>query len=234
MLLALVGCSGDSGGVGSAGESTSTGEPTTGGQITATTIPVPMVTDSSGSTSPDGSSTAAADSSETGSSTADAVDSSSSGDTTGGSSSSETTESGPVTYDVSWCRLQFPSDIAVALGESFTIYVRFYAEGLTDQSPTNDPAAELVAELGWGPDGSDPSMGAVWDWSAAGPNPGWNDAAEPNNDEYWGDIVIDAPGTWDYAARLSGDGGMTWVYCDLDDLLTGGYTPDQAGSATVR
>ena len=77
---------------------------------------------------------------------------------------------------------------------------------------------------------------AAWTWTAATPNVGFdgNDWGEPNNDEYMADVAIDMVGTFDYAFRFSGDGGTTWVYCDLDDLLTGGYTPDQAGNAVIE
>ncbi|MCA9710832.1 MAG: hypothetical protein KDK70_33630, partial [Myxococcales bacterium] len=76
-------------------------------------------------------------------------------------------------------------------------------------------------------------MGAPWTFVTGTPNPGWDDVVEPNNDEYQGELSIDTAGIYDYAARISGDSGTTWVYCDLDDLLNGGYTPDQAGHAEV-
>jgi hypothetical protein len=152
--------------------------------------------------------------------------------TTGGDESESTGDVVPVTID--WCRLQSPASVDIAAGESFTAYGRYYIETVTDQSTLNDPHPLVVAELGYGADGSDPA-GDPWTWTPGTPNPGWdgNDWGEPNNDETMGEITIDRAGTYDYAMRLSGDGGTTWVYCDLDDLLNGGYTPDQAGDATV-
>ena len=41
-------------------------------------------------------------------------------------------------------------------------------------------------------------------------------------------------GVFDYAARISGDSGTTWVYCDLDGLVINGYTPDQARQFAKR
>src|SRR5690606_30543229 len=92
-----------------------------------------------------------------------------------------------------------------------TIYGRVYAAGLTDQTNGNDVAPNLLAQVGYGADGSDPASG--WTWVDAMPNPGW-DGSEPNNDEYQATLVAPAAGTHDYAYRFSGDGGATWVYCD--------------------
>ncbi|MEM7159730.1 MAG: hypothetical protein AAF799_43215 [Myxococcota bacterium] len=203
---------------------------------TATTIPLPTTDDQGSGTT----ATPTEDSSGSGSATTAATDGSDSGTTGEADSSSgepETSEDtrSTIEYDVSWCRLQFPPAVDVAVDEVFTVYVRLFAEGLTDQSSSNDLAPELMVEMGYGPDGSNPSMGdaASWTWVAGMGNPGWDDAKEPNNDEYWGDLAIGAAGVYDYASRISGDGGGSWVYCDLDDLLTGGYTPDMAGQAEV-
>ena len=203
---------------------------------TATTIPLPTVdAEATGTTE-----TPTEDSSGTGSEATGETGATDSGTDTGEDSSSGepgTTEDTKTTveYDVSWCRLQFPPMVDVAVDEAFTVYVRLFAEGLTDQSTATDTAPELVVEMGYGPDGTDPVLGggAAWSWVGAMANPGWTDGKEPNNDEYWGDLSIDTAGVYDYASRISGDGGMTWVYCDLDDLLNGGYTPDQAGHAEV-
>jgi hypothetical protein len=54
-----------------------------------------------------------------------------------------------------------------------------------------------------------------------------------NNDEYQYDLSFASDGTYDYAARFSADAGRTWVYCDLDDSETGGYSADQAGNAVI-
>lgn len=224
------------------GLGTTTGEPPATSNITATTIPLPA---DSGTEDDGGDTTGAATEGGGGSTSsggAPGTDSGSTGPGGGETSTGEpggSTDDGPVgtTYDVSWCRLQFPPMADVAVSEAFTVYVRFYAAGLTDVSDGNDPAPELVVEMGYGVDGSDPStgMGAPWTWVPAAPNVGWNGpaAGEDDNDEYQGDLSIDVAGIYDYAARISGNSGMDWVYCDLDDLLTGGYTPDQAGHAEV-
>ncbi|MCA9651489.1 MAG: hypothetical protein H6712_30195 [Myxococcales bacterium] len=147
-------------------------------------------------------------------------------------------DTGPETYDVGWCNLQYPPSVSVAVSEAWTNYVRVYAAGLTDQSGVTDPDPMLVVELGYGLDGSDPSMGigAPWTYVSASPNGGYGPGApgySAINDEYMGDLQIDMEGIYDYAARISGDGGTTWVWCDIDGLSVGGYTPDQAGNAEV-
>ncbi len=210
-----------------------TGSMTT--DVTATTIPLPGDSTTSGITGDDTTGSTGeptSDGSDSGGSGGSGGSGTSSGSATDPSSSGDT--AGTV-YDVEWCRLQHPPSVTVAVDEPFTVYVRLYVPGLTDQSTGNDPAPELVVEMGYGLDGSDPStgMGAPWSYIPAMPNVGWDDVVEPNNDEYQADLIIDAAGIYDYAARISGNGGMDWVYCDLDDLLTGGYTPDQAGHAQV-
>lgn len=214
-----------------------TGGPSTTTDVTATTIPLPSDESSSSGGGATGGETTTATESTTGDgsdsgSTGPGQDTGSTTDEPGESSSSDGSMG---VYDVEWCRLQYPPSVDLPVSEAFTVYVRLYVPGLTDLTTGNDPAPELVVEMGYGVDGSDPStgMGAPWTYVSAMPNPGWDDAVEPNNDEYQADLVIDMAGIYDYAARISGDGGMNWVYCDLDDLLTGGYTPDQAGHAEI-
>jgi hypothetical protein len=72
-------------------------------------------------------------------------------------------------------------------------------------------------------------------WTAAVPNPGWDGTVfgEPNNDEYQADLVVPAPGDYDYAYRFSGDFGATFTHCDGDlPGNTNGYDPAQAGQLT--
>lgn len=232
--VVMTGCPDDS------EQSESTGSSTTDGPTdpTATTIPLPTTitaTVGGGSDSSTGSS-----SSDEGSTTA-SVDSST-GDPDPGTTTDEpgtTSETGTSgTYDIGWCLLQFPPSVNVEVDEVWTVYVRVFAAGLTDQTGVTDPDPNLVVELGYGLDGSDPSIGvgAPWTYVPATPNVGYGPGApdySAANDEYQGDLSIGMAGIYDYAPRISGDGGMTWVWCDVDGLTEGGYTPDQAGSAEV-
>jgi hypothetical protein len=145
---------------------------------------------------------------------------------------------------VDWCRFQHPLEAEVLAGEELTAYGRYYDEGLTDQTTGNDPAPTLVAQVGYGPDGSNPTVnGTGWTWVDAGANPGWNTPTviEANNDEYRATFAVAAAGTYDLAFRFSLDLGATWLYCDrkVDDASTldgsaDGYQPANAGNLLVR
>lgn len=239
--LALAGCD-DGGG---ADEDSTTGAASSSGDGVQTTIPVTSVTESS--TDPTSSVSSSSSTGEFSDTDTDASSSSggetdtSTSSTTGAAESSSSTGAGddtttgePMAWDVEWCNLQFPPTIEGTTETMTTAYSRVYVEGLTDLTPTNNPDALLEVEFGYGDDGSDPADG--WTWVAGVPNGGWDGSAvgAPNNDEYQGDLQFAAAGTYDYAARVSGDGGKTWVYCDLDGLVEGGYSSDQAGSATIQ
>jgi len=236
--IALSGCDDDT----SPAHSGTTGEDTATTDEVATTIPVTSVSD----TTPDPT-TAGSTSSTSGTDTSTEGDtdstSSSGSDTegptstgsTGGSSSTGDSTTGGATWDIEWCNLQFPPMIEGSTATVTTAYARVYVEGLTDQTPGNDADAQLQVEFGYGADASDPAVDA-WTWVSGAGNVGWNgnDAGQPDNDEYQGDLQFGASGTHDYAARVSGDGGESWVYCDLDGLIEGGYTSDQAGNAIIE
>ena len=226
--LIATGCPGDDGEP-SGSDTSSTG----GGDELMTTLPITATLGEDTGPTP-GSATGSA----TGGSSSGAMATGSTGsnDTTGnGTTAGDSSSGGSSAWDVEWCRLQAPAMVTESVGTPFTVYGRLYAEGLTDTSRMTDPDAMLVAEAGWGADGSDPAVD-MWTWVAATPNIAFNgnDWGEPDNDEYNADLVIDRAGSFDFAYRFSGDGGTTWVYCDLDDLLTGGYTPEQAGDATIQ
>ncbi|NOY91334.1 MAG: hypothetical protein GXP55_08995, partial [Deltaproteobacteria bacterium] len=109
----------------------------------------------------------------------------------------------------------------------------------TDVTTTgNDPSPQVVAMVGVGPHSSDPATDTTWVWNAATPNTGYT-GAEPNNDEYMGDVtVLPAVGgatSYDYAYRFSADRGVTWTYCDTTDVGSpDGYIIADAGQMTSR
>ena len=236
----LVGCPSDpEQGDGDGGSSSSGGEQS---DITVATLPIPTTVGmdtgddtTGGSDGSSGGTTAGVTTGEP-----ETGDSTSNGTTSDDSSDSSTTDptedTGEPSYDIGWCILQFPATVSEDEGNSFTVYIRVFAEGLTDQTGVNDPDPLLVVEVGYGDDGSDPSMGDMWTYSDASPNDGYGPGAPDYsevNDEYQGDLSINSAGIYDFAGRVSGDGGKTWVWCDLDGLTTGGYTPDQAGEAEI-
>jgi hypothetical protein len=81
--------------------------------------------------------------------------------------------------------------------------------------------------VGYGPDGSDPEGNPVWIWVEAAFNV---DAG--NNDEFMGQLLPEAVGTYDYAYRYSTTGGLDWLYADRDGTGNG-YDPALAGDLTV-
>ncbi|PJB35424.1 MAG: hypothetical protein CO108_25790 [Deltaproteobacteria bacterium CG_4_9_14_3_um_filter_63_12] len=141
----------------------------------------------------------------------------------------------PPTPNVDWCRLQWPVSAQGDPGDSLDVYAMVYESGVTDGTAyANDPPGAIVAEIGVGPDGSDPATSTAWTWTVGGPNPGFSgDPTSADNDEYMGTITFGAAGTYDYAARLS-NGSSVYTFCDLGSSGSAdGYAPANAGSLLV-
>jgi hypothetical protein len=140
---------------------------------------------------------------------------------------------------IDYCHLQYPCTLEVQRGvASEPVYVWVYQDGAT---PGAGQGPGVQVELGWGPDGGHPEDGG-WTWAPMsffadkdGLTPG--DLA---NDEYSGAFVPRARGTWDYAARASADGGVSWTLCDDGGITCGGvgssdgYDAANAGELIVR
>ncbi len=125
-----------------------------------------------------------------------------------------------------WCILQHPGDVSTTEGfATLPIYGRVYAQGMTEAAGAHPG---VIAELGHGPQGSDPASAEGWVWNAARYS-----VQVENNDEYVGTLNVLTPGVYDYAYRFSVDGGENWVHCDRDGLAEGGYTAAQAGTLLV-
>jgi hypothetical protein len=128
---------------------------------------------------------------------------------------------------IGWANLQWPSSIVhtiSTLNPTESIYGQVWIDGHTNLP---GPTVGLLAQVGYGPDGSDPSGNADWIWTDATFNV---DAG--NNDEFMSQLLPEAVGTYDYAYRYSTTAGRIWVYADLDGTGNG-YAPPQAGSLTV-
>ena len=111
-----------------------------------------------------------------------------------------------------------------AVNRTETAYGQVWIDGVTNQP---GPTDSLVAQLGFGPDGSDPAGNAAWTWVEATFNV---DAG--NNDEFRASMLPDAIGMFDYAYRYTVTNGRDWVYADLDGIQNG-YSAAQAGSLSV-
>jgi hypothetical protein len=127
---------------------------------------------------------------------------------------------------IGWADLHWPLTLNTTAGvASELVFGQVWIDGVTSQ-----PGATigLVAELGYGPEGSDPSVDpAAWQWTPAAFN-----LDDGNNDEFMARLTVAAPGTYDYCYRYS-NRGAPWVYGDLDGS-TNEYSPAQAGSLVVR
>jgi len=126
---------------------------------------------------------------------------------------------------ISWANLQWPPLLTTTSGTaSDMVYGQVWIDGVTSQPGA---ASGLAAELGYGPDGSDPTANpGTWQWTSAVYN-----LDVGNNDEFMASITVVSPGTYDYCFRYS-FGASAWVYGDLDGSQNG-YSPDQAGVLTV-
>ncbi len=159
-------------------------------------------------------------------------------DSDGGSFEADKAGSMSVTEDatelVDWCNLQWPSSLTVAVGEeSASIYGRVYKQDVTQGA---GQGTGIMAQVGYGPDGSDPSSDpSSWTWTDASYNVDVDGLTQGDlaNDEYMGTLTVQQTGTYDFAYRFSADNGASWLYCDQDGS-DNGYLPAQAGDMTVQ
>jgi glycosidase len=129
---------------------------------------------------------------------------------------------------IGWANLQWPPSmthiISVTDGTD-NAYGQVWIDGVTNQPGATE---SLRAQLGFGPDGSDPNGNPAWVWVDASFNV---DAG--NNDEFVASMLPEQVGTFDYAYRYTTTNGRDWLYADLDGIGNG-YSPDQAGSLMVN
>lgn len=139
---------------------------------------------------------------------------------------------------VGYCVVQFPKDFEVLLDGAATVYGRVYIEGLTDLSRANDTDALVITRVGTGVVGTAPDTDPSWVWADGAPNDGYTATDEPNNDEYFAEIVASTTGAGvgeqrDVAFSVSTDGGESWFYCDRNGGGFRAYDPAQAARMTV-
>ncbi len=130
-------------------------------------------------------------------------------------------------YAIGWANLQWPPSMThtiSAVDRTDMAYGQVWIDGVTNQAGATPG---LRAQLGFGPDGSNPDGNAAWTWVDGAFN---TDAG--NNDEFKASMLPEAVGQFDYAWRYSTTGGRDWVYADLDGIGNG-YSAAEAGSLTV-
>ena len=125
-------------------------------------------------------------------------------------------------YQIGYTRIAWPPTLnpVINVNGTDTVYGQVYVEGVTDQA--GDPG-QIRAEVGFGPDGSDPSAWTNW-WPMTH-NAGCGGCG--NNYEYMGKMVPEVVGTFDYLVRFSTNNGQSWTYGDVD-----GWWPDPGQSQT--
>jgi hypothetical protein len=137
--------------------------------------------------------------------------------------------------EINYCIIQFPAMTSTKANvPTVPIYGRVYQAGLTDAN--NGPAPGIVAQLGYGPQGTDPRIAPSWVWVDAMPNQGWNFAQA--NDEYQATLTVANVGGYSYAYRFSVTQRAGFTYCDtVGNGSNNGlpaFDPQKDGSLTVN
>ncbi len=137
---------------------------------------------------------------------------------------------------IGWANLQWPptmSHTISVINRTDTAYGQVWIDGVTNQ-PGATPT--LWAQLGFGPDGSNPAGNPAWTWVDATFN---IDAG--NNDEFMASMLPETTGMFDYALPLQHDDGRDWIYADLNGPATatapanpGNLTVNPSGDTTAR
>ncbi len=132
-------------------------------------------------------------------------------------------------YSIGWANLQWPptmSHTISVVNRTDNAYGQVWIDGVTNQP---GPAPTLLAQLGYGPAGSNPAGNAGWTWIDAGFN-----ANAGNNDEFMASMLPEATGSFDYLYRYSTTGGRDWLYADLNGPIAAGALPPNPGKLTVN
>ena len=128
---------------------------------------------------------------------------------------------------IGWANLQWPPTMSHTISttdRTDSAYGQVWIDGATNQP---GPTPGLRAQLGFGPDRSDPT-GSDWTWVEASFN-----VDVGNNDEFVASLLPEAVGAFDYVYRYSTTGGQEWLYADLNGPIPGGSLPPNPGVLTV-
>jgi hypothetical protein len=134
---------------------------------------------------------------------------------------------GEAVRNLNWCDLQWPSAATASVGQaSETLYGQVRSPGVTEAA--GEPQG-ILAQVGWGPQGSDPRNEPGWLWTRAV----WH-RQYWENDEYRGALTVSRAGVYSLVYRFSDDGGLNFMYCDFDPGTADGFTTGRMGTLTVR
>lgn len=150
-------------------------------------------------------------------------------DSVGNESAPSNEASATPSYKIGWANLQWPPTLDYTVSASNTtdtVYGQVWIEGVTN---TSGATPGLLAQLGYGGQGSDPRTWSTWVGMSFNADVG-------NNDEFKGALQPTTPGTYSYFTRYSTNGGASWIYGDLNGIGDGSFAQqtDQPGTLTVR
>jgi glycosidase/fibronectin type 3 domain-containing protein len=128
---------------------------------------------------------------------------------------------------IGWANLQWPPTMIhtiSAVVRTDNAYGQVWIDGVTNQA---GQAPGLRAQLGFGPDGSNPIGNVAWGWVEASFN-----VDVGNNDEFVASMLPDSVGEFDYLYRYSTTNGRDWFYADLAGPFAS--EPGNPGDLTVN
>jgi hypothetical protein len=133
------------------------------------------------------------------------------------------------TYTLDTCVLMPFDESFLVAGDPVEIAGRITIPGKTDPAGPN-PSPSILAQAGYGPDGTQPDTWPEDAWISAAPNGDCPDCGTA--DEYVASTVAPSSGTpeYDVAFRFSTDGGLSWSTCDTVGTA---YDPANAGTLGV-
>lgn len=131
-------------------------------------------------------------------------------------------------YLIGWANLQWPPTLEhtiSTINRTDNVYGQVWIDGITSQP---GPTPGLIAQLGFGPAGSNPNGNPDWTWEPASFNV---DAGD--NDEFMASLLPETISTFDYLYRYSTTNGIYWLYADLNGPIPDGNPPPNPGDLTV-
>jgi glycosidase len=132
-------------------------------------------------------------------------------------------------YIIGWANLQWPPTMAHTISttdRTDNAYGQVWIDGVTSQPGATD---SLLAQLGFGPEGSNPADNLAWTWVDAHFN-----VDTGNNDEFAASMLPETVGAFDYLYRYSTTNGRDWLYADLNGPVPAGALPPNPGKLTVN
>ncbi|HEU0293624.1 MAG TPA: alpha-amylase family glycosyl hydrolase [Anaerolineales bacterium] len=130
---------------------------------------------------------------------------------------------------IGWANLQWPPTLNHTISvtnRTDNVYGQVWIDGETNKAGVTP---SLRAQLGFGPDGSNPDGNAAWTWVDASFN-----VDTGNNDEFVASLLPESVGTFDYVYRYSTTNGREWLYADLNGPIPAGANPSNPGNLTVN